>query len=292
MKPSGITSGLTAILSFCYRDSLVEPAASTVAFYCMGLGAQPAWLFCRGTSTCGPIAMMAKWSLDAIPDNYPEIRRRWDLVHTIRASCGVLGLTGYLLAALASVSTRIDIGRSPNMAAMKSRISDHPVPSGRQEGVDRRRLRRDRPGHHRDAGATTAPRWPSPAVRWRRRRRWPAADRHRGPRDRLRVDIADRASVAKTVRRPSRAWAASTFWSTWPASTSEAKAEEFPEDEWREVLDVNLSGAFWLSQAAGRRHDRARTGGRIIHFSSTRSVAGGRARVRRLCGQQRRPQRC
>ena len=33
----------------------------------------------------------------------------------------------------------------------------------------------------------------------------------------------------------------------------EAKAEEFTEDDWRKVIEINLSGAFWLSQAAGGR---------------------------------------
>jgi NAD(P)-dependent dehydrogenase (short-subunit alcohol dehydrogenase family) len=42
------------------------------------------------------------------------------------------------------------------------------------------------------------------------------------------------------------------------------------------VIDTNLSGAFWLSQAAGRSMIAAGQGGRIIHFSSTRSAAGAR----------------
>ncbi|MGK4277522.1 SDR family NAD(P)-dependent oxidoreductase, partial [Escherichia coli] len=56
----------------------------------------------------------------------------------------------------------------------------------------------------------------------------------------------------------------------------EAKAEEFAEDDWRKVIEINLSGAFWLSQTAGRKMIEAGRGGRIIQFSSTRSVAGGR----------------
>ena len=56
----------------------------------------------------------------------------------------------------------------------------------------------------------------------------------------------------------------------------EAPAEELEEDAWRSVVDVNLSGAFWLSQAAGQAMIAAGRGGRIIHYSTTRSVAGGR----------------
>lgn len=56
----------------------------------------------------------------------------------------------------------------------------------------------------------------------------------------------------------------------------EAKAEEFTEEVWQQVIDTNLSGAFRLSQAVGRTMIDAGRGGRIIHFTSTRSVAGGR----------------
>jgi gluconate 5-dehydrogenase len=56
----------------------------------------------------------------------------------------------------------------------------------------------------------------------------------------------------------------------------EAPAERFEEEAWRAVLEINLSGAFWLSQAAGEAMIEQGRGGRIIHYSTTRSVAGGR----------------
>ena len=56
----------------------------------------------------------------------------------------------------------------------------------------------------------------------------------------------------------------------------EAPAEKFDAQDWRDVVDVNLSGAFWLSQAAGEAMIEAGRGGRIIHYSTTRAVAGGR----------------
>jgi NAD(P)-dependent dehydrogenase (short-subunit alcohol dehydrogenase family) len=56
----------------------------------------------------------------------------------------------------------------------------------------------------------------------------------------------------------------------------ESPAEEFDEVDWQRVLEINLSGAFWLSQAAGKAMIAGGKGGRIVHFSSTRSVAGGR----------------
>jgi NAD(P)-dependent dehydrogenase (short-subunit alcohol dehydrogenase family) len=53
-------------------------------------------------------------------------------------------------------------------------------------------------------------------------------------------------------------------------------AATYPRDDWNTVLDVNLNGAFRLSQAVGRSMIDSEAGGRIVHLSSTRSVAGGR----------------
>jgi NAD(P)-dependent dehydrogenase (short-subunit alcohol dehydrogenase family) len=53
-----------------------------------------------------------------------------------------------------------------------------------------------------------------------------------------------------------------------------AKAEEMPLDKWRMVLDVNLTGAFLLCQAAGR-HMIQRRYGRIINIASINGIYGG-----------------
>jgi NAD(P)-dependent dehydrogenase (short-subunit alcohol dehydrogenase family) len=92
----------------------------------------------------------------------------------------------------------------------------------------------------------------------------------------VRVDVASRASVQELVRTVVDQFHGLDILVNLASIDKEAKAEEFPEDEWQRVLDINLSGAFWLSQAAGRTMIEAGQGGRIIHFSSTRSVAGGR----------------
>jgi NAD(P)-dependent dehydrogenase (short-subunit alcohol dehydrogenase family) len=91
-----------------------------------------------------------------------------------------------------------------------------------------------------------------------------------------RVDVADRASVQELVERVIKELGGLDIVVNLSSIDLEAKAEEFPETDWRRVLDINLSGAFWLSQAAGQTMIQAGQGGRIIHFSSTRSVAGGR----------------
>ena len=57
---------------------------------------------------------------------------------------------------------------------------------------------------------------------------------------------------------------------------NEAPAEEFEEEDFRQVIEINLNGAFWLSQSAGQAMIEQGRGGRIIHYSTTRAMAGGR----------------
>ena len=91
-----------------------------------------------------------------------------------------------------------------------------------------------------------------------------------------RVDIAEPASADELVAEVVSELGGVEVLVNMAAVDPEAKAEEFEDDDWRRALDVNLSGAFWLSRAAGRAMIEAGVGGRIIHISSTRSVAGGR----------------
>lgn len=51
-------------------------------------------------------------------------------------------------------------------------------------------------------------------------------------------------------------------------------AEDFAIEDWRAVLDTNVSGAFALSQAAGRRMIAQRHG-RIVNIASVLSFSGG-----------------
>jgi NAD(P)-dependent dehydrogenase (short-subunit alcohol dehydrogenase family) len=91
-----------------------------------------------------------------------------------------------------------------------------------------------------------------------------------------RVDIADRDSARGLVARCVEELGGLDVLVNLAGIDLEAPAERFGENEWRSVLDVNLSGAFWLSQAAGEAMIEAGRGGRVIHYSTTRSVAGGR----------------
>jgi NAD(P)-dependent dehydrogenase (short-subunit alcohol dehydrogenase family) len=90
------------------------------------------------------------------------------------------------------------------------------------------------------------------------------------------VDVADRASVTDAVATVAAAGDGLDFVVNLAAVDSVQPAAEVTEPEWEAVLTTNLTGAFWLSQAAGRIMAGQPTGGRIVHFSSTRAAFGGR----------------
>jgi len=97
MKPAGLTSAFSALLILLLsRDLTTAP----LVFLTLGLAGTAGVIITSRYFNLPTNHMMAAWSLDQIPANYPEIRQRWDLVHTIRASCGLLALVCYLLGSL------------------------------------------------------------------------------------------------------------------------------------------------------------------------------------------------
>lgn len=90
------------------------------------------------------------------------------------------------------------------------------------------------------------------------------------------IDLGGREGIAAAVDAAAERLGGLDLVVNLAAVEIENKAEALTAEEWSDVIDVDLSGAFWLSQAAARRMIEADAGGRIIHFSSTRSVAGGR----------------
>jgi NAD(P)-dependent dehydrogenase (short-subunit alcohol dehydrogenase family) len=92
----------------------------------------------------------------------------------------------------------------------------------------------------------------------------------------LRLDLADRASAAAIVGGVADELGGLDALVNLAGIDLEAKAEELSEDAWQQVLEINLTGAFRASQAAARRMIDAGRGGRVVHLSSTRGVAGGR----------------
>jgi 2-deoxy-D-gluconate 3-dehydrogenase len=54
-----------------------------------------------------------------------------------------------------------------------------------------------------------------------------------------------------------------------------APALDFAQDDWQAVLDINLSSAFYLAQAAARRLVEQGQGGKIVNVASVLSFQGG-----------------
>jgi gluconate 5-dehydrogenase len=92
----------------------------------------------------------------------------------------------------------------------------------------------------------------------------------------LRVDAADPDSAAGAVQQVTDRFGRIDILVNLASIDADAPAERFDAAEFKRVIEVNLGGAFYVSQAAGVAMIEAGNGGRIIHFSSTRSVAGGR----------------
>jgi NAD(P)-dependent dehydrogenase (short-subunit alcohol dehydrogenase family) len=53
-----------------------------------------------------------------------------------------------------------------------------------------------------------------------------------------------------------------------------APAEAMPVEKWREVLDINATGCFVMSQVVGREMIRAAAGGSIVNVASIAGLAG------------------
>ncbi len=90
------------------------------------------------------------------------------------------------------------------------------------------------------------------------------------------LDVTSRDSVREALAALEADWAGVDVLVNCASKLVTTPAEEMPEEDWRAVVDANLTGAFWLSQEVGRLMIRAGGGGRIIHFSSVRSMAGAR----------------
>lgn len=91
----------------------------------------------------------------------------------------------------------------------------------------------------------------------------------------VRLDVTDKASVASGVAEAAAALGGIDIVVNLVGTLIEGPAADFPDDDWDAVLTGNLTGAFWLSAAAAPHLFEAE-GGRLIHFSSVRSVSGGR----------------
>jgi gluconate 5-dehydrogenase len=91
----------------------------------------------------------------------------------------------------------------------------------------------------------------------------------------LACDVTDRAAVRDSVRAVVDEWGGLDLVVNCAGQLVVTPAAQMSDESWRDVVDSNLTGAFLVSQEAGR-HMIANGGGRLVHFSSVRGLVGAR----------------
>lgn len=90
------------------------------------------------------------------------------------------------------------------------------------------------------------------------------------------VDLTSSESIRRLVDEVSEEFAGIDTLVNCASRLATVPAERFPENEFRQILETNLIGAFLLSREVGRRLIETGEQGRIVHISSVRGAAGGR----------------
>ena len=88
------------------------------------------------------------------------------------------------------------------------------------------------------------------------------------------MDITDPESVASVVDDVQASWGGIDVLVNCAGLLRASSAEDFTPDDWRAVVDVNLTGAFLVSQAVARLMIKNGEGGRMVHLSSVRAMTG------------------
>jgi hypothetical protein len=101
MKPLGIVSFLSgvAIVVLGALNYFPIPRAS-LAFSWLGILGIVGVIVTSRYYNVRTNRQIEAWSLGHIPDEYTRIRQRWNAVHAVRTSCGMLAMAAYLLALL------------------------------------------------------------------------------------------------------------------------------------------------------------------------------------------------
>jgi 2-deoxy-D-gluconate 3-dehydrogenase len=100
------------------------------------------------------------------------------------------------------------------------------------------------------------------------------AQRGDGPGLPIRVDLADAAAAEQAVEQAQAALGGLDVCVCNAGTIHREPALDVSLEDWRRVLDLNLTGAFVVSRAAARAMAAA-GGGAIVHVASVLSVLGG-----------------
>jgi hypothetical protein len=105
MQPCGLVAAATAIaiLVLQWQAGLLTASPlliASIAFMVLGLLGNLGVMITSRYFGTRINAIIATWSLDAIPPEYLAMRKKWDTTHFIRMSCGITAFLGYLLGML------------------------------------------------------------------------------------------------------------------------------------------------------------------------------------------------
>jgi len=82
------------------------------------------------------------------------------------------------------------------------------------------------------------------------------------------ADVTDYDAVAALADAAVSEWGSLDIWVNNAGMTIVKPATEYTPEEWRQVIDVDLTGTFFGAQAAGRRMIEQGNGGAILNISS------------------------
>ena len=88
-------------------------------------------------------------------------------------------------------------------------------------------------------------------------------------------DLADTDAPGRIVARAVEAFGGVDILVNNAGIIRRADALDFTQEDWNDVLDVNLKAAFFLAQAVARRLVEQRHGGKIVNVASMLSFQGG-----------------
>jgi NAD(P)-dependent dehydrogenase (short-subunit alcohol dehydrogenase family) len=90
----------------------------------------------------------------------------------------------------------------------------------------------------------------------------------------IKADVGASEDVKKMIRRVLKEWGRLDILVNNAGTISFSPVIDLPEDEWNQVIDVNLTGTFLCSKYAAREMIRERRGGRIVNVSSRGGKVG------------------
>ncbi len=90
----------------------------------------------------------------------------------------------------------------------------------------------------------------------------------------VRCDVRDEAEIREVVDVAKREFGGIDILVNNSGTSWGAPAVDYPLDGWRKVIDVNLTGLFFFTQAVGRHMIEAGAGGKIVNLSSVMAFQG------------------